>query len=176
MLTTKNHLSSTSNRASLSAVSIPGIKKVVPPVELERSGLRSYGNEEIERDLRSVRRAFRRYLEANDRMAVYRYLRKVYGLVFGWKAERRSEARAGRLLEMQGSVGMMSLEPYGAVVFASSGGRVDPRHRSKWSRALRFAGRNRVPPGRLVRFLRRNGGLNVCARALRKDPRRSSRP
>jgi len=168
MLTTKSLHPFVSSRASLPVSPISSIKKVVPPVDVDRRKLVSYGTEEIERDLRPVRRAFRRYRKAKDRWAVYRYLKRVYSLVCAWKAENQSETRAYRLLEMQKGAGGMSAEPFGVVIFASADGRVDPRHRSKWSRALQFAGRKRVPPGRLVRFLRRRGGLNACAKALRK--------
>jgi len=170
MLITKAHLPSKSSRSSLP---VAPIKKVELPVDVDRRQLWSSSSEEIESDLRPVRRAFRRYRGAKDRMAVYRYLKKVYRVVCAWKIEKRSGTRACRLLEMQKDAGGMSAEPFGVVIFASADGRVDPRHRSKWSRALQFAGRKRVPPGRLVRFLRRRGGLNRCAASLGKASRRS---
>jgi hypothetical protein len=169
MLITKTYLPA----KSLPVAPNSPIKKVVPPVDVDRRKLGSCGSEEIERDLQPVRRAFRRYRRAKDRWAVYRYLKRVYSLVCAWKVDKRSEARARHLLEMQCRPGMMSTEPFSVVIFASADGRVDPRHRSKWSRALQFAGRKMVPPGRLVRFLRKRGGLNRCAASLGKASRRS---
>jgi len=52
-------------------------------------------------------------------------------LALRWKAERRSEAKARRLLEVQEYAGIISAESFGVVIFASADGRVDPRHGTK---------------------------------------------
>jgi hypothetical protein len=135
-----------------------------------------YSSEQLNRDLEPAYRAWRRYCRATDRTAVYRFLREVYSLVLMWKLAKRSETRARRLLRTQtvAPKGMVA-EPFASVIFASAGGRLDHRAQSKWSRALRLAARNKVPPRKLTRFIRRRGGLSRCAILLGKCRRESCR-
>jgi hypothetical protein len=44
----------------------------------------------------------------------------------------------------------------------------DRRLRSKHGEALRFAAARQITPGKLVRFLKKRGGLNACAERFRK--------
>jgi hypothetical protein len=174
MLPGKSPPSSEFTRLSPPVSRNSGAKNILPTTKSGSVIVKRYGIEDLNRDLKLLRRAWKRRQEAHDRFSVYRYLKAIYKLVWAWKAERHSDSRARRLLEVQKHSEFISPEPFGAVIFASSGGRVDPRHRSRWSRALRYAGRNRVPPRKLVWFLRQRGGVNACARLLKS--RRRSHP
>jgi len=98
-------------------------------------------------------------------MAAYGFLKAVYALVVEWKAAKRSKAMARRLLEMQEEPSYMVAEPFSLVILSASN-HLDHRSRSKWARTLRFAAREKVPPRKLTQFIRRKGGLNMCAALL----------
>jgi hypothetical protein len=53
--------------------------------------------------------------------------------------------------------------------------KVDPKTRSRWTRALRYAWKQRRHWDRLPRFLRRNGGIAGCADWFTETQRRRSR-
>jgi hypothetical protein len=135
--------------------------------------IRRYSDREIERDLRRVRKAWKSYGNARDRLAIYRYLKQVYLVVIGWRAVKRSQARARHILRMdKASPRYMVAEPFNVVIFATADHDLDHRARSKWSRCLQFAARNEVPADKLIGFVRRHGGLSKCALFLGKGARR----
>jgi hypothetical protein len=54
-------------------------------------------------------------------------------------------------------------EPFGAVIRCTSGGDVDNKTISKWSRALRYVARSKEPDIGLRTFMKEVGGINACA-------------
>jgi hypothetical protein len=144
----------------------PQIAKRMGQIIAQRNHRRKYTTKDIERDLEPVRRAWRRYRKSYDKMAVHGFLQAVYTLVLEWKHIKRSRAMAGRLLQIQEAPSYMVAEPFSLVIHAANR-HIDPRSRSKWSRSLRFAAREKVRARKLGRFIRRRGGVNACARLLK---------
>jgi hypothetical protein len=60
-----------------------------------------------------------------------------------------------------------NIEPFAAVInCTSSRKKVDAKARSKWARALMFAAEYKLPAEPLEHFIRRHGGINLCAAEL----------
>jgi len=160
------------NRPSFHLAS-PNFARTAAQIIAQREHKRRFTTKDIERDLEPVRRSWRTYRESHDKLAVYRFLHAVYTLVVAWKAAKRSQAIARRLLNMQEAPTYMVAEPFSMVILSASK-HLDHRSRSKRARTLRFAAREKVPPRKLVRFLQKRGGLNRCAASLGQASRRSS--
>ena len=84
-----------------------------------------------------------------------------------WEKENRAIDRAKRALRLQGRAGGDNIEPFAAVInCTSSRKKVDAKARSKWAHALIFAAKSKSPTEPLEHFIRRHGGINLCAAEL----------
>jgi hypothetical protein len=124
----------------------------------------SYSNDALRNDLIRVREAWRESRRRHDRYSVYKYLTAVFDLVTVWEAENRAIERAKRALSLKRRAGGDNIEPFAAVIrCTSSRKKVDAKARSKWARALIFAAEYKMPAEPLEHFIRRHGGINLCA-------------
>ena len=99
-----------------------------------------------------------------DRGAIYGYLTAIFETVSWWAHEGKAVSRAYRALHLGGHNSVREPEPFAAVILCTSDPeKVDERTRSKWSRALRFAAAYKDLDEPLRDFIRRKGGINVCA-------------
>ena len=65
------------------------------------------------------------------------------------------------------AVALDNIEPFAAVInCTSSRKKVDAKARSKWAHALIFAAKYKSTAEPLEHFLRRHGGINLCAPEL----------
>ena len=104
---------------------------------------------------------------SRDRDAIYRYLSAVFELVEWWDQEGKAVNRAYRALHQRGYPSVREPEPFAALILCTSDPvKVDDRTRSKWSRALRFAAKNKDLDEPLRDFIKRKGGINACAARL----------
>jgi hypothetical protein len=114
-----------------------------------------------------VREAWRKSRRRHDRFSVYEYLGAVFDLVAVWQKEDRAVDRAKRALWVKRREYGDNIEPFAAVIrCTSSQKKVDAKARSKWARALIFAAKYKLPSEPLGHFIRRRGGINLCAAEL----------
>jgi hypothetical protein len=126
-----------------------------------------YSSDALRCDLRRVRDAWRESRRRHDRFSVYQYLGAVFDLVMVWEKENRATDRAKRALQLKGRKGGDEVEPFAAVInCTSSRKKVDAKARSKWARALMYAAEYKLASEPLEHFIRRHGGINLCAAEL----------
>jgi hypothetical protein len=126
-----------------------------------------YSTDALRCDLRRVRDAWRESRGRHDRLSIYLFLTAVFDLVAVWEKENRAIDRAKRALQLKGRKGGDKVEPFAAVInCTSSRKKVDAKARSKWARALIFAAKCKLPAEPLEHFIRRHGGINLCAAEL----------
>ena len=101
---------------------------------------------------------------SRDRDAIYQYLNSIFELVSWWAKEGKAVKRAYRALHLRGHKSVREPEPFAAVILCTSDpDKVDDRARSKWSRVLRYAATCKDLDEPLGDFIKRKGGLNICA-------------
>ena len=133
----------------------------------------SYSNDALRCDLSRVHEAWRESRRQHDRFSIYKYLTAVFDLVTVWEKENRAVERAKRALWLKGRAGGDKIEPFAAVIrCTSSRKKVDAKARSKWARALIFAAEYKSPAEPLEHFIRRHGGINLCAAELSRLSRK----
>jgi hypothetical protein len=126
-----------------------------------------YSNDALRNDLIRVHETWRESRRRHDRISVYQYLSAVFDLVAVWQKENRAVDRAKRALWLKRREGGDNIEPFAAVInCTSSRKKVDAKARSKWARALIFAAEYKLPSEPLEHFIRRHGGINLCAAEL----------
>ena len=126
-----------------------------------------YSGDALRCDLRRVHEAWRESRRRHDRISVYQYLGAVFDLVMVWEKENRAVERAKRALWLKRRGGGEKIEPFAAVIRCTSPRKkVDAKARSKWARALMFAAEYKSPAEPLEHFIRRHGGINLCAAEL----------
>ena len=135
-----------------------------------------YSNDALRCDLSRVHEAWRESRRRHDRFSVYLFLSAVFDLVAVWEKENRATDRAKRALQLKGRKGGDKVEPFAAVInCTSSRKKVDAKARSKWARALIFAAEYKLPSEPLAHFIRRHGGINLCAAELSRLGRTPTR-
>jgi hypothetical protein len=123
-----------------------------------------YTDQALKQDLMRVRNAWDESQARRDRDAIYGYLSVVFGLVAWWMAEGRALERAQKALRLRHIIPFDQEEPFAAIIRCTADpAKVDKRTRSKWSRALRWALKQKIRSEPLVRFIKRRGGINRCA-------------
>jgi hypothetical protein len=126
-----------------------------------------YPNSALQCDLTRVHEAWRESQRRHDRYSVYQYLTAVFDLVMVWQKENRAVDRAKRALFLMRRKCGDNIEPFAAVIRCTSPRKkVDPKARSKWAHALMFAAKYKSPDKPLEEFIRRHGGINLCAAEL----------
>jgi hypothetical protein len=126
-----------------------------------------YSNDALRCDLRRVHDAWRESRRRHDRFSVYKYLTAVFDLVTVWEKENRAVDRAKRALWLKGRAGGDKIEPFAAIIRCTSPRKkADAKARSKWAHALMFAAEYKSASEPLEHFIRRHGGINLCAAEL----------
>ena len=111
-----------------------------------------------------MRNAWEECQASRNRDAIYTYLTAVFDLVAWWAAENRALERAHKALRLQRICPFDGEDPFAAVIRCTADpAKVDKRTRSKWSRLLRYVLAYKSPPEPLDQFIKRKGGINVCA-------------
>ena len=123
-----------------------------------------YTAQALGQDLTRVRIAWDECQAHRERDAIYSYLTAVFDLVAWWAAEDRALERARKALRLQNIWPTDHDEPFAAIIRCTSDpSKVDKRTRSKWSRVLRYAAEYKTNSEPLAAFVRRKGGINICA-------------
>ncbi len=125
---------------------------------------------DLETELAEVRKAWRIYRSTNGRDAVYIYLSKVFQVVSRWQGLNCAEKSARAALRLRANAPPLKPDPFAIVIFCTSDPDVvDPKTRSKWRRALRYAVRTKPAGQRLIDFIKSKGGINECARRFARN-------
>ena len=115
------------------------------------------------------------FKESRRRDAIYWYLRAAYDLVMEYRRKRRTKRLSRRAYKYIGLPFDKSADVFAAVIRGTSGGEVDNKTISKWSRALRFVAKRKKPQIPLKAFVKNIGGINACADKYAKDFRGNNR-
>jgi hypothetical protein len=115
------------------------------------------------------------FKESRKRDAIYAYLRRVFGIVRGYRIKRRSSKLCQRAYQYAGLSPEMKPEPFAVVIRCTCDGALDAKAISRLSRALRYA--EQVKPKRqpLKEFVKSNGGINGCAAMFAAGRRRKTK-
>ncbi len=124
-------------------------------------------------ELATAHSAWIGYQSTRERDAVYAYLSAVFEIVSRWKKQKCAKAKSRQALAATKSRrAIKTEEPFSIVIFCTSDPcKVDPKTRSKWSRALRFAEQLKPANQSLAEFIKSKGGINECAAQWSDRPR-----
>lgn len=115
----------------------------------------------LEAAIQLLRMKERKWRKAGRKRALYRYLETVFGLYTAWKEDDVARYAANRIAKLSGLRTQPKRHPIRAIIDATSG--TDRRSKSRWTRALRFAWRERKQWNSLSGCLRANGGIAGAA-------------
>jgi hypothetical protein len=133
-----------------------GVLSLIPDFQLRR----------IITDLKSLERTC---FASRSRFAFYDYLAAVFELYVQLRRRNQAKSSARRIAKLFGLRKQDRTHPIRVILDASS--TADIKIRSRWTRALKYAWRERKTWTNLISFLRENGGPAGCARqfaAIRK--------
>ena len=108
-----------------------------------------------------LRKLERKCFAARNRFAFYGYLAAVFELYLQLRRRNQAKPWARRIAELFGLRKQNRTHPIRTIIDATS--TTDIKTRSRWSRALRYAWRERKSWTDLASFLRENGGPAGCA-------------
>jgi hypothetical protein len=118
-----------------------------------------------QQQLEKIRTAWEDFQGSRVRDAVYGYLTAVFDTVMHYKVRRKTNKLLRYAFKFADLPLNNSSDPFAAVVLCTSGGAIDNKTISKWTRALRYAARSKEPAVRLRTFMKEAGGVNACANA-----------
>ena len=104
----------------------------------------------------------RKCFAARSRFAFYDYLAAVFELYVQLRRRNQAKPSARRIAKFFGFRSQKRTHPIRVIIDATS--TADVKTRSRWSRALRYAWRERKRWKHFASFLRENGGPAGCAR------------
>jgi hypothetical protein len=119
--------------------------------------------EDIAKEVERVARAYRATQRSQSRFRIRPYLEAVYRLYRRWEAKsevKRCVRTAASLVDFRIRHGAHPLK----TLIDLTTTEPDPKQRSRWAAALRFAATRNVHPDLLLDFLRRSGGVAALAR------------
>jgi hypothetical protein len=109
-----------------------------------------------------LRKLERKCFRSRSRFAFYDYLAAVFDLYVQLRRRNQAKPSARRIANLFGLRKPNRTHPIRTIIDATS--TADIKTRSRWSRALRYAWRERKTWKELGSFLRENGGPAGCAR------------
>jgi hypothetical protein len=106
------------------------------------------------------------------RFRFYPYLLAVYRAYKEWKDRGISKRMASRVSKYFGTPRRRGTDPVRTLIDATFPA-LDPKVKSRWSRALEFAALTKVTPDDLPRFFKSSAGIAGCARlAAKRKPKK----
>jgi hypothetical protein len=106
------------------------------------------------------------------RFRFYDYLAAVYRTYKTWKDLGISRRMARRVVKHCGSPCRKGTSPARMLIDATFPA-LDPKQKSRWSRALEFAALRKVTPNDLLKLLKNSSGIAGCARlATKRKPKK----
>jgi len=136
----------------------PKLKHAVRPIGLDS---RTWGY------IEPVLRASRRAQQTTGRFKYYAYLIAVYRTYEEWRANGISKRMSRRIAKHFGIARRKETNPIRTLIDASFPA-LDPKQKSRWSRALEFATITKVAPDDLSKLFGKYAGIAGCARFAAK--------
>ena len=127
---------------------------------------------QLRKTIDDLRELERKCFAARSRFAFYDYLAAVFELYVQLRRRNQAKPSARRIAKLFELCKQGRSHPISVIIDATS--TTDLKTRSRWSRALRYAWRERRTWKDLGSFLRENGGPAGCARhfaAIKKNNR-----
>ena len=116
---------------------------------------------QLRKTIDDLRKLERKCFAARSRFAFYDYLAAVFELYVQLRRRNQAKPSARRIAKLFGLRKQNRTHPIRVIIDATS--TADIKTRSRWSRALRYAWRERKTWTDLGSFLRENGGPAGCA-------------
>jgi hypothetical protein len=130
-------------------------------------------NPKIRKCLEPIFEALRQAQRQTGRFRYYGYLTAVYRTHKEWKDRGISKQMARRLAEQFLVPRRKDTSPMRTLIDATHPA-LDPKVKSRWSRALEFAAAKKVAPENLQELFKASAGIAGCARsATERDPKKS---
>ena len=123
------------------------------------------GGDPVAAGIRKARKAWNEY-QANSgysRDAVYGYLEVVFNIIQGWKREGVADEHTLKALKQHDFPIKMKADPFGRLIYCSTGTWDNPKMRSKWANVMQWVAKHNKKARSFTEFVTKNGGLNKCA-------------
>jgi hypothetical protein len=120
------------------------------------------------RYLEPILEALQQAQQETGRFKFYDYLAAVYRTFKEWKDLGISKRMARRVAKYFGVLQRKGTSPARTLIDATFPG-LEPKQKSRWSRALEFAALTKVTPDNLPKLFRNSSGIAGCARSAAKD-------
>jgi hypothetical protein len=117
---------------------------------------------QLKRTIADLKAMERQEFGSRQRFAFYTYLAEVIGLYRLLRRQKIAKPSAGRIAKLFGIRTQKRTHSIRIIIDATSS-TTDPKMRSRWTRALRYAWRERNRWKKLQEFMRLNGGPAGCA-------------
>jgi hypothetical protein len=147
------------------------------PIGMTRSRPKTLNNASGDRirRLEKVRDAWNAFQANRTRDAVYGYLEAVFAIVQHCKVRRRTKKLLRRAFKFADLPFDKNADPFAAIIRCTSDDNSDNKTISKWTRALRYVARCKVPTTRVKAFMKETGGVNACADRYAKNAGRGAK-
>jgi hypothetical protein len=116
---------------------------------------------QLQKTIYDLRRLERKCFAVRSRFAFYDYLAAVFELYVQRRRRKQAKSWARRIAKLSGVRKQNRTHPIRTIIDATS--TADLKTRSRWTRALKYAWRERKTWKDFVSFLRENGGPAGCA-------------
>jgi hypothetical protein len=116
---------------------------------------------QLRKTIEDLRRLEQKCFAARSRFAFYDYLAALFELYLQLRRRNQAKPWARRIAELFGLSKQNRTHPIRTIIDATS--TADNKTRSRWTRALKYAWRERKTWKDLASFLRENGGPAGCA-------------
>jgi hypothetical protein len=127
-------------------------------------------NQQLRQTIDGLRRLERKCFASRSRFAFYDYLAAVFELYVQLRRTKQAKKAAGLIAKLFQLRSPKHTHPIRAIIDATSS--ADLKTKSRWTRALRYAWRERKSWTDLRSFLRENGGPAGCEPDLLRPIRR----
>jgi hypothetical protein len=117
---------------------------------------------QLRKTIEDLRELERKCFAARNRFAFYDYLAAVFELYVQLRRRNQAKSWARRIAKLLGLLKQNRTHPIRVIIDATS--TADNKMKSRWTRALRYAWRERKIWTDLASFLRENGGPAGCAK------------
>jgi hypothetical protein len=118
-------------------------------------------DQQLRKTIEDLRELERNCFSSRSRFAFYDYLAAVFELYIRLRRRNQAKAPARRIAELFGLRKQNGTHPIMTIIEATS--TADIKTKSRWTRALKYAWRERKRWTHIKSFLRENGGPAGCA-------------
>ena len=120
-------------------------------------------------DLKSIAQNCR---AIRQRDAIYLYFNALHHTIWKWEQADKVQASLYECLDtLQRPIRLTYGEAYSILIHCTCP-EVDDKTRSKWARALRYAGEHKRYDETVAKFIKRKGGINACTALYARLQRR----